>query len=236
VYEVIGHHDVRSLLQSHDGSFGLLGPSGVGKRGIVAEWLAGRPAEPFSGLKQALWRPDIIYLLDGDRVHDWSRFQLPLEENRFTLLVVASGALPNSIWSRIPCYHTGLLTEVEVTQVLARSFPNLGPRPILARIAQGTLHDIEFKAEVAKTFETLDKALAEGHLPDLRKHRPVAVYSMLLWAARAVLELPSLTFSTAARAFLTRNTALELLTLRPPEDDFQARNMLSLIFSRSARG
>lgn len=233
MYEVVGHHAVREALRSYDGFLAVVGPSGVGKRGIVAEWLAGRPAEPFHA--KVHYRPDITYLVDGDKVHDWSKFVAPLERAALRIAIVAC-SLPTTIESRIGIFRVGLLSEVEVTQVLARDFPMLQPRPVIARIAQGSLADIEFKAETAKTFETLDQALADGTMPNLRKHRPLAVYAMLVWAARAVVGLPSLSFQPSARAFLSSRTALAILSLPTPEDDHSARNMLSLLFSQSVHG
>lgn len=228
--DLVGHTDLRSALGSHTGSFALLGPEGVGRRAVVTEWLAGRPSETLTDLDRASSRPDLIYLLDGDQVRNWTPLLRPLEEGHFTVAIV-SKSLPQPVQTRLPIFRAGLLSDAEVAQVLASDFPRLQPRPILAKIAQGTLANIEFQAEVAQTFETFPKALETRHLPDFRKHRPLACYSMMTWAARARLHLPSLPFSAEAKSFFTERTAIQFLAYPAPTFDHEARNLLHMVFS-----
>lgn len=223
---LVGQTQLRERLKSHSGSFALVGPQGVGRRLVVSEWAQDRPVKPLEDVKQALVRPDVVWVSDASKA---TSVLQPLEECRFTLVLLSDRTVPDSIASRVPVFHAGLLSEVEIIQILASSFPSYGPRPIVARLAQGSLTNLEFHSEVAKTIETLDKALSSGTVPDLRKFRPLAVFSMLTWLARDTLGLESFTFSDLSRSFFDKRGALEVLRLSLPRTDVEARNLLHLL-------
>lgn len=237
MYEPIGHGQLRTTLSSHQGSFALVGPAGVGKRGVVSEWIDQRPAEQLlpTALDRAARRPGLLHVLDASRVTDWAPFLRPLEEDAFPVVVIADTNLPPAVASRLPVFRAGYLSEAEVGRILAEHFPTLRPRPLLARLAEGSLDGIEALARSAKTFETLDRCLTEGVLPD-RRIDPFALLDDLRAVCRAVLGLSPLPLTAAARAAVRAADAVEFLRTAIPRSWQEARNLLVLFLARLRRG
>lgn len=210
MYEVIGHTNTRKLLAKHMTSFVLHGPEGVGRSGLVEEW--SQPHRAVSVFEEP---------------RSWELLYQTLEHD--LTVVITAKPVPDAVYSRASVFHVGMLSEIEVTQILAKSFPLLSPRPVLARISNGSLANLEFKTEVANTFETLNQALVSGKL-EPRKHRPLALLSMMVWAAKSRLGLSSLNFSPDATSFFTRQMASDLLTMPLPTTDAEANNLLWFFF------
>lgn len=239
VYELIGHKDLRQRLRSHRGSFVLRGPRGVGRYGVVQEWLetqsrVGVDLTPsVETIRQAKARPDLTYLIDGDRVSSsaWIQLLQPLEVDAFPMVVLTTGFLPAPIATRLPQFTAGYLTESEVTRVLAREFPSCQPRPLLARAAQGTLANIQSIELAAKTFETLDRSLIERKLPDFRRNDPQGLFQALRLACMSVLGYATLPFSAEALSRITKKIAVVFLQRSLPQAPQEARNEVSLFFA-----
>jgi hypothetical protein len=237
VYTPLGHAPLRRSLAAHHGSFALVGPSGVGKRGVVAEWVGARSCETLQPgqLARAVERPGLLHLLDATTVTDWTPFLRPLEEDAFPVVVIADHNLPAAVASRLPVYRAGYLTEPEVFQVLARHFPGLTPRPLLARLAQGSLDGIQLLAESIETFETLGHCLADG-TPPPRRSDPFLLLTSLRAVCRAVLGLSQLPINLIARSMITSGDAVEFLRYAVPRTRQEASNLLILFLARFRRG
>ena len=186
-------------------------------------------------LDRAVQRRDLIHVLDAAAVGDWAPFLRPLEEDAFPVVVISETTLPPAIASRLPVYRVGYLSEPEVTTVLTEHFPTLRPRPLLARLAQGSLDGVATLAQAAETFDTLDRCLSDGRVPD-RSTDPFALLVSLRAVCRAVLGLSSLPISAIARTLIRARDAMEFLRAAVPPSAAEARNQLVLFLARLRRG
>lgn len=164
---VIGHDATRSQLAQHDGSFALLGPEGVGRSLVVAEWLGDRTWQPLSSLdRQRAFVPGVVYVLDDVNVR-WDGLLRPIEEQRLTLAVIGTN-LPAPVQSRLPVFRVGLLTDFEVGRIL-QEIRLVGPRQLIARLLGGSLANLPLATAAVRSnaFDAVDQALAVGLLEDL---------------------------------------------------------------------
>lgn len=235
MYAPLGHDRLRASLRRHTGSYALLGPSGVGKRGIVSEWLGSTPHTvlgPDDRLDGAATRRDLVHVIDAAQVRTWIPLLRPLEEGHVRVVVIAEHDLPAPVATRLPLYRAGLLTEIDVTQILARDHPRLSPRPVIARIADGSLDHLDHLVAVAQALPDVQTHLSAGTTPDLRRGDPLVVLDALRTVCRAVIGLPAPPVSDTARAALPARLAHTLLNAPAWTSKHEARNALVVFFAR----
>lgn len=233
VSPVVGHQALRRTLAQHQGSFALIGPASVGKRAVVTEWAGTRPLVPLhpDDLDLATRRPGLLHLLDADDVTCWANLLRPLEEATFPVVVLADRPLPAAVTSRLPVFRAGYLTDAEVTQVLAEHYPRLTPRPLIARLAQGSLDNLDTVVASAQHFTEIQEAVEQGRLTNLCRTDPLVALASLRSLCRAVLGLTTVPVTDAVRKALGR-LAAEFLRLPVPTSRHEARNLLSLFLAR----
>jgi hypothetical protein len=242
-YELIGHHHVRSSLASENQSFSLVGPSGVGRTGILLEWAQGQAIEFVSSLDvptaraistKALYSPGLTYAVDADRARtdSWVPLLKPLEENLMRLVAISTRPLPAPVSSRISTYRVGYLSEKEVLKILAKQFPTKGPRPYLAKVLMGSLENVERAESIVSAFEPIDHSLSDRHIPSTVRTNPLGSYYCLRLLCLAIAGKPSLPFSTTALTAIPKSMAFSFLAKPDPAGKNEARNLLGMFFSQ----
>lgn len=224
--EVIGHDHVRTELAEHRGSFALIGPSGVGRSRIVAEWIGGRPHEPINfGLLHQAFQPGVVYTVDADAgVVPWERLLRPLEEGRLTAVVLAR-QLPAPIQSRLPVFRVGLLSDFEIGRILQAQHKMVQPRQLIARLLGGSMDRLTTAVAAAEAVEPLEMMLAAGRYdPTIR----ITDYEAALFALQAIcadVVTGNTGFRVDAMAHIPWAPAYELLSVSAV-GEHQARNIV----------
>lgn len=240
MYDVIGHEPLRERLEDVHESFAVIGPPGVGKKGIVYEWAEGRGSvEVYDILtmEQAKKLAEESHsvewmrvLINGDAVLNWEPLLKPIEEGHLRVAIWATG-LPSTVASRIKVFGAGYLNEKEILQILAKSFPTYGPRPWLAKALMGHFGAFNYVYAAVHVFEEINSCLAGRTFPKVLKDQPVAVASCLKLAAAARLLGPNLPWSKSALEVIPRAVAWDILRGPFPMDKNEARNAATVFFS-----
>jgi hypothetical protein len=205
VYPPVGHHSLRASLRLQTTSF---------------ERLDGAAAQR-----------DLIHVIDADQVRSWTPLLRPLEDDTVRVVVIGEHDLPAAITSRLPVYHAGLLTEIDVTQILARDHPRLSPRPVIARLAHGSLADLDRVVAIAQALGDVETHLADRTRPDLRQADPLVVLGAVHAICRSRIGLIAPPVSDAARAAIPLRLAHEMLHAPAWTTKHEARNNLTLFFA-----
>lgn len=241
---ILGHIEAKKSLESVSSSFVLLGPAGVGKSLLVREWADRHPLgyELVTDLSvtQARDMADAsvrsagtLWVLDLGPTPPaaWGPLLKPLEEGLLTLAISTDGLLPPPMLSRLQVLCCGYLSEQHVSQILAKEFPKLGPRPVLARLANGSLDRVQVLAPAAKTFETFEKSLTNGKVPPF-KENPESIFRLVQSLCASRLSLPSLPFAKEVVSLVNKKLALNFVMMPTPPGKHEARNLLSLFFAQ----
>jgi hypothetical protein len=248
VYDVIGHSAVRASLKDESGPFALLGPSGVGRTGILAEWgedknLRFIPKFDMETAKsiaaESLTKTDVVYAVDADlgRKDSWMPLLKPLEEGWLNMAIISTYPLPLPVMSRLRVYRVGFLTESEILKILATKYPRIGPRPWIAKACGGALDTLSQVENTVSTFEDLDKALADRVIPrGLIKDNPLGAYHCFVMACGASMGIRSLPFSRAALSNIPKALAKVVLSTPVPVGRHEARNSLFLFLGQVTGG
>jgi hypothetical protein len=244
VYDVIGHEETRARLKGWEGSFAVVGPPGTGKKGIVLEWALSNEIDV--DIYPSLWiddakilaekayaRPGITALLDGDQTV-WGPLLKPVEEGALRVGVWAV-SLPANVRSRMALFATGLLSDSEVSQILARDFPTYGPRPWLVKALMGNLFNLDLMQQAVQVFELVDAGLSAKKAPKELRTDSIPVLLCLRLACVARLGSPNLPWSSGALAAISRDAAWKFLMMVPRSTKSEARNTAELFF-RSLNG
>lgn len=245
MYDVIGHEGLRESLKDIDNSFVIIGPPGVGKKGIVHEWARNvEYDEPFEWLNivQARQLAEKAYavgglwaLIDGDAVKNWDPLLKPVEEGVLRVAVWATKVhIP--LASRAIVLGAGYLTEKQVLQILAKSFPTFGPRPWLAKALQGNFGYFKEIFAAVHVFEEINSCLASKSFPKALKEQPVAVFCCLKLAAAARVGNPNLPWSKAALDAIPRDVAWEVIKGPYPIEKHEARTVSTVFFAGVTNG
>lgn len=246
MYEVVGHEEVRARLKNWEGSFAVVGPPGVGKRGMVLEWARAKQVDVdiFPDLfidealilaQRAYARPGMVALLDGDQTV-WGPLLKPVEEGVLRVGVWATG-LQDTVKSRMAVFGVGTLSSLEVSQVLARDFPTYGPRPWLVKALMGSFHNLDLMHQAVQIFDLVENALAAKQAPKGLQHKNDAIPTLLCLrlACVARLGVPNLPWSSAALEAIPKDLAWRFMMTVPRSTQSEARNTGELFF-RSLRG
>lgn len=245
MYEVIGHEHLRKTLKDFDGSFVVVGPKGVGKKGIVYEWAEDKDDyETFSVwtvdqarelAKRAYAVGSLTALIDGDMVQFWDPLLKPIEEGILRVAVWAT-KLHLPLASRVSVVGAGFLTEQQVLQILAKSFPTVGPRPWLAKALMGQFGNFNDVYAAVHVFEEINTCLAARSFPKVLRDSPVAVLRCLELASAARVGASNLPWSKAALNAIPRDVAWDLLKSPKPDEKHHARNASTAFFAGVTNG
>lgn len=245
MYEVIGHEEVRARLRDWEGSFAVVGPPGVGKQGIVKEWALSKEIDV--DVYPSLWMddakilvqkayatPGLTVLLDGDQTL-WGPLLRPIEEGVLRVGVWAD-SLPANVRSRMAIFAVGLLSDAQVSQVLARDFPAYGPRPWLVKALMGNLFNLDLMNQAVQIFELIDAGLASKKSPKELRNDSIPALLCLRLAAVARLGAPNLPWSSAALDAIPKDLAWKFLMMVPRSTKSEARNTAQLFFEALKHG
>jgi hypothetical protein len=244
MYEVIGHEEVRDRLRNWEGSFAVIGPPGVGKRGMVIEWALAKQLDV--DVYPSLWweakiladrayaTPGLTVLLDGDQTL-WGPLLKPIEEGVLRVGVWAD-ALPANVKSRMAIFAAGLLSDSQVSQILARDFPTYGPRPWLVKALMGNLYNLDLMQQAVQIFELVDSGLAAKKAPKELRNDSIPVLLCLRLACVARLGAPNLPWSSAALASISKDLAWKFIMTVPRSTKSEARNTAELFFRSLQHG
>ena len=245
MYEVIGHEGLRTALSGVQDSFAVLGPPGIGKRGVVHEWAADAEyGEPFVWLniEQARQLAEKAYavgamtaLIDGDEVKNWDPLLRPIEEGVLRVAVWAT-RLPDPVLSRVMVFGAGYLREADILKILARDFPAVGPRPWLAKALMGTFAALERTYEAVQVFEIVNACLADRSIPKIIRDVPDAVLTCLKLACAAKIGVSNLPWSKAALDAIPQKVAWPTVRGNFPTSKNEARNLAYMFFGGVSLG
>ena len=245
MYEVIGHEEVRARLRGWEGSFAVVGPPGVGKRGMVCEWALSQKLDV--DVYPSLWieeakilvdkayaTPGLTVLLNGDETI-WGPLLKPVEEGVLRVGVWAD-ALPANVKSRMALFAAGLLSDAQVSQILAKNFPTYGPRPWLVKSLMGSLYNLDLMHQAVQIFEVIDTALSARKPPKESRDEAIAVLLCLRLACVARLGVSNLPWSSGALGSIPKDAAWKFLMMVPRSTKSEARNTAELFFRSVQHG
>ena len=245
MYDVIGHEEVRSRLRGWEGSFAVVGPPGVGKRGMVCEWAIAKELDV--DVYPSLWvddakilaekayaTPGLTALLDGDQTL-WGPLLKPIEEGVLRVGVWAI-SLPANVKSRMAIFATGLLPDAQVAQILTRDFPNYGPRPWLVKALMGNLFNLDLMQQAVQIFELVDSGLVAKKAPKELRNDSIPALLCLRLACVARLGSPNLPWSPLALNSIPKDVAWKFLMMVPRSTKSEARNTAELFFRSLQHG
>jgi hypothetical protein len=241
MYEVIGHEKVREELKNHKGSFVILGPEGVGRRGILDEWVQNSRAEvlPSLNLKVAQItaervtnEPGLTVATDADGAIDaaWGPLLRPIEEGILKIGAIIDDYPSKELKTRVRLFNVGYLAESEILRILATQYPSYTPRPWIAKAAKGTLKDLDHLAAVVHVFEPINYALENHKVPNQTLTNPRATFECIRLACAARLGAVNLPWTPAALSYLDHSMAQTFLALNTPGSIHDYRNLNQLFF------
>jgi hypothetical protein len=241
MYEVIGHEKVREELKNHKGSFILMGPEGVGRRGILDEWVKYSKAKMIPGLnleaaravaERAVNEPGLKVAAIADQVPDivWGPLLSPIESGLLTIGVTATRPTPLGRSFLVRLLKVGYLSEAEILRILATQYPSYTPRPWIAKAAKGTLKDLDHLAAVVQVFEPINYSLENHKTPNQTLTSPRATFECIRLACAARLGAVNLPWTPAALSYLDHSMAQTFLALNTPGSIHDYRNLNQLFF------
>lgn len=209
MYQPLGHDNLRRQLRLHSGSMSLVGPDGVGRRGIVEEWSDGRS-----------------YTLVEDT--EVNRFLSSVDVGDETYVFLSNHIIP-SLKSRIPTYSVGFLRDSDVSSILERDFPSYYPRSLIVQFAYGSFSHISVDFESATYFPAFCQSIIDRRCPDFRKVNPLVVLSCINALCSTILGFRSFPFSDEVKSRVLFVKALEFQSVKASLSS-QMRNSIAIFY------
>lgn len=245
-YDVVGHEQVREALKAEEGSFVLCGPEGVGRTGILLEWVRRTGAEIILPLlsrqvarntaDRARFMPGLVVAINAEKAAEgsWGPLMGPIEEGLITVGAVGSHDHLRGLETRVRLLNVGYLSESGIIRILARDYPSLTPRPWLAKASKGTLANLTQLSATVAVFEAMNYALENHQIPRQVTTNPTSVLDCIHLACEAKFGVENLPWTPAALSAIDPKVAHQFMRLsHPPGSVHEARNLAHLFFEWS---